>query len=118
MRLLFGGRPFAAPVSALLLLHAVVAKAQPQTPPPPSQIQIKVMQGDNSTNDPGALARVAPAVRVEDGAGKAISSATVVFMLPTEGATGEFSNHSRTLTIVTDNDGYAVAKGLRTNQIQ
>jgi hypothetical protein len=41
----------------------------------------------------------------------------VVFTLPTEGATGEFGNGSKTLTVLTDSEGVAVAQGLRFNQI-
>jgi len=42
--------------------------------------------------------------------------AVVVFTLPTEGATGEFGNGSKTLTVMSDSQGLAKAQGLKVNQ--
>jgi hypothetical protein len=41
----------------------------------------------------------------------------VVFALPVSGTSGEFSNGTKSLTLVTDKSGLAVAHGLKTNEI-
>jgi hypothetical protein len=41
----------------------------------------------------------------------------VVFALPVSGTSGEFSNGSKSLTLVTDKSGLAAAHGLKTNEI-
>ena len=41
----------------------------------------------------------------------------MVFTLPTEGATGEFGNGAKTLTVLTDRDGLATAQGLKLNPV-
>ena len=40
----------------------------------------------------------------------------MVFTLPTEGATGEFGNGAKSLTVLTDRSGLAAAQGLKMNQ--
>ena len=46
-----------------------------------------------------------PVVQVEDENHKPVAGAVVVFTLPTEGATGEFGNGSKNLTVTTDAQG-------------
>ena len=41
----------------------------------------------------------------------------MVFTLPTEGATGEFGNGGKTLTVLTDRSGTAAAQGLKMNPV-
>ncbi len=42
----------------------------------------------------------------------------MVFLLPDQGASGVFANGSHTLTVMTDAQGRAVARGLRPNTVQ
>jgi hypothetical protein len=56
-------------------------------------------------------------VRVEDENHKPVVGAAVVFTLPTEGATGDFGNGSKTLTVLTDRSGLAAAQGLKMNPV-
>ena len=99
---------------SILALNAV-AQQQPETTP--TGLNIVVLQGE------GAITRVQqrvtpePRIRVQDQNQKPVAGAAVVFTLPTEGATGEFSNGSKTLIVTTDKSGEAVARGLRMNEM-
>jgi hypothetical protein len=75
-----------------------------------------VVEGEGGINNPGQRVAHAPVVRVQDENRKGIAGAAVVFTLPIAGTSGEFSNGSKSLTIMTDHDGMAAAQGLRTNQ--
>ena len=83
----------------------------------PTELNIVVLEGEGATNN--ARQRVArdPVVRVEDENHKPIAGAAVVFTLPTEGATGEFANGAKSLTIMTDSQGKATAQSLRMNPV-
>jgi len=47
-----------------------------------------------------------------------VAGAIVVFTLPSNGAGGTFANGSRTLTMVSDSQGRAVARGFRPNGLK
>ncbi len=83
----------------------------------PTQLNIVAVSGDGAVDAPGRPSTAPPTVRVEDENHKPVANAVVAFTLPTEGATGEFGNRSKTITMTTDAAGLAVAKGLRTNQV-
>ncbi len=82
----------------------------------PAELNIVMVKGDGAVHD-GRRAIPAPTVRVEDERHHPVASALVSFTLPTEGATGQFANHSRTITVMTDNEGTAMGSGLRTNRV-
>jgi hypothetical protein len=94
-------------------LMAPVAPAQAL----PAQLNIVNVKGDGAVNDARQHADTTPTVRIEDEHQKPVVDAVVVFTLPTEGATGEFAKHSKTLTVMTDSEGLAMAKGLHLNQV-
>src|SRR5204862_7661711 len=81
------------------------------------RIELVVMQGEGVTT--GVRQRVAhdPVVKLEDDDHRPIAGAAVVFALPVSGASGEFFNGAKNLTAVTDENGLAVARGLRTNDV-
>jgi hypothetical protein len=83
----------------------------------PARISIVVVEGEGATS--GARQRLArdPAVKVEDDDHRPISGAAVVFALPVSGASGEFLNGTKTVSVVTDQEGVAKAAGLRTNDV-
>lgn len=83
----------------------------------PSAIQVVLLRGDGVSGQVRARSTQDPAVRVVDDKEANVVGAAVVFTLPTEGATGVFSNGSKTLTVLTNSEGVAVAQGLRFNQI-
>src|SRR5579884_4176052 len=98
---------------ALAALMASPATAQTL----PTQLNIVVVSGDGAVDAPGRQSTTPHMVRVEDENHKPVANAVVEFTLPTEGATGEFGNRSKTITVTTDPGGIAVAKGLRTNHV-
>ena len=58
-----------------------------------------------------------PAVRIEDDDHRPIAGVPVVFALPVSGTSGEFTNGSKTLTVLTDKTGLATAHGMKTNEV-
>ena len=83
----------------------------------PPQLNIVVLQGEGAINKPRQRVARDPVIRVEDEDKKPLAGVAVVFALPTEGASGEFTNGAKTLAVMTDSKGEAVAQGLRTNQV-
>jgi hypothetical protein len=83
----------------------------------PARIELVMMEGENATT--GVRQRVTrdPVIRVEDDDHRPVMGAVVVFALPVSGASGEFVNGSKTLSVVTQQDGLAAARGIRTNEI-
>jgi hypothetical protein len=105
--------------SAFLLVAALWAGVRglyAQTPMP-TNMSLVVVEGEGTSLNIGERARKPPLVRVEDENQHPIVGAAVTFTLPTEGATGDFGGGSKTLTVVTDTQGNAIAKGLRVNQL-
>lgn len=83
----------------------------------PTELNIVVLEGEGATNNVRQRVARDPVVRVEDENHKPIVGAAVVFTLPTEGATGEFANGAKSLTIMTDSQGQATAQTLKMNPV-
>ena len=83
----------------------------------PTALNLVVVEGEGASTNIRQRVTPEPMVRVEDEAHKPVSGAAVVFTLPTEGATGEFGNGSKNLTVMTDAEGQAKAVGLKVNQV-
>jgi hypothetical protein len=83
----------------------------------PTRISLLAVEGEGATS--GLRQRVTKdsVVRVEDDDHRPVAGAAVVFALPVSGPSGEFVNGSRNLTVVSDQDGLATARGLHTNDI-
>jgi hypothetical protein len=118
----YGMKSLSIGLSFVIVFQLLVAPVRAQTPPvqdqtpPPTELNIVVIQGEGGVNKVRQRVTQEPIIQVEDESHKPISGAAVVFTLPTEGATGEFGNGSKTLTVVTDSRGQAAAQGLRVNQ--
>jgi len=82
------------------------------------KLNLVIVQGDGAINNIRQRTAREPVVQVEDENHKPVAGATVVFLLPTRGAGGTFANGSHTLTVVTDDQGRAVARGLQANRAQ
>lgn len=104
-----GMRVLALGLSFLMALPGLQAQTLP------TQLNIIVVQGEGAINNARQRVTREPIVRIEDENHKPIVGAAVVFTLPTEGATGEFAKGSKTLTIMTDAQGQAAARGLKLN---
>lgn len=83
----------------------------------PAHIRILVSAGDATPVNAGQRLLQDPSVTVEDDDHRPVAGAVVVFVLPVSGSTGEFPNGSKNLTVVTDANGVATARGIRVNDV-
>ncbi len=97
-------------VAALILCPALLAAAD-------SDLKIVVLEGQGAINNIRQSSAKAPAVRVEDSAGRPVEGARVTFVLPDIGAGGAFPNGLTSQTVLTDTAGCATAQGLRPNNV-
>ena len=89
-----------------------------QTEPPlPKKLDIVVLEGEGAINNVKKRAAKDPVVRVDDESHKPIAQVAVVFTLPTEGPSGEFFNGSKTIMVITDEQGHAAARGMKINSV-
>jgi hypothetical protein len=78
-------------------------------------LSITIVEGEGAINNIRQRVNREPIVQVEDENHKPIAGAVVLFFLPGQGASGTFPDGSRMLMTVTDNQGRAVARGIRPN---
>lgn len=108
--------------SLLALALTLLAGAPPVSPlaaqqgAPPARLSIVVLAGEGAVNDVSRRVANDPVVRVENENQRPVAGATVLFMLPDSGPSGTFGRSARTRLVRTDNDGRAVARGLRSNE--
>jgi hypothetical protein len=81
-------------------------------------LNLVVVEGEGAINNVRQRTARDPIVRVEDENHKPIAGAAVVFLLPSQGASGSFAGGSQTLTVMTNNQGLAVGRGLKPNGVQ
>ncbi len=81
----------------------------------PTKLNIVIVEGEGAINNIRQRTAREPIVQVEDENNRPVAGATVFFLLPESGPGGAFPNGARSLTVVTDSNGRAVAKGLRPN---
>ena len=105
-------RPLAAVLSGFMALQACPAQEAG------NQLNIVIVDGDGAINNIRQRIAREPIIQVEDQNHKPVAGAAVVFLLPDQGASGVFANGSGTLTVMTDAQGRAVARGLRPNKVQ
>ncbi len=102
-------------VRFLSLLLAVCIPAAAQVAP---MLNLVVLEGEGATNNIRQRTAREPIVQVQDENHKPVAGAIVVFTLPSNGAGGTFANGARTLSMVSDNQGQAVARGFRPNGLK
>lgn len=102
-----------AAVLAAVSLMASSAGAQT----PSAGLQITIIDGEDAINNIRQRTAREPIVQVEDDNHKPIAGATVLFLLPNDGAGGAFTGGARSLTVTTDSKGQAIAHGLRPNHV-
>src|SRR4051794_37604175 len=91
----------------LLSFDLLLLPVYAQTGPVPTRIDIIVAEGEGAVNNVRQRAGHDPVVKVEDDDHRPVTGAAVVFTLPISGASGEFGNGSKSLTVMTDKDGLA-----------
>lgn len=114
---------FRQPLSVLLAVSLgcqfplAAAWQQEQPGPRPSKLRLEIIEGDGAINNVKQRVAREPVVQVEDENRKPIAGAAVVFTLPERGASAVFPDGSRILTVLTDENGRAVARGLQPNNV-
>ena len=98
----------------LALLLALWIPAIAQAP----MLNLVIVEGEGATNNIRQRTAREPVVQVEDENHKPVAGAIVVFTLPSNGAGGAFAGGSRTLALVSDSKGQAVAHGFRPNGLK
>jgi hypothetical protein len=83
----------------------------------PARINVVVVEGEGASTTVRQRVSHDPVVQVEDDDHRPVAGAVVVFALPVSGPSGEFANGARNLTVITDDNGRAAARGLKTNDI-
>jgi len=80
-------------------------------------LNLVVVEGEGAINNIRQRTAREPIVRVEDENHKPVAGAAVVFLLPSQGASGSFAGGAQMLTVMTNNQGLAVARGLKPNSL-
>lgn len=101
---------------ATRLASLSMPSSQAQAPEPAGELTIAIIEGDNFVNNIRRGTARDPVVEVRDRNRKPVAGALVLFALPESGPSGTFANGARTLSVTTDQQGRAVAKGLQPNK--
>lgn len=108
-------RGLALLLSGLMALPAIPgAEAQDA----PGKLNLVVIDGEGAINNIKQRTAREPVVQVEDENHRPVAGAAVVFSLPSQGASGTFPGGGHSLTVMTDDQGRAVGRGLRPNNVQ
>lgn len=104
-------------ILAYVLFIQSFAFCAPLQEPGGSGLNIVIIEGEGAINNIRQRTAREPIVQVEDRNRRPVAGAVVVFTLPGDGASGTFPNGARTLTVLTDQNGRAAARGLRPNTV-
>jgi hypothetical protein len=112
------GNFLAAPMKCAISLGLTFLLAAPQVVrgQAPAKLNLIIVEGDGAINNIKQRSAREPIVQVEDENHRPVAGAAVLFLLPDSGPGGVFANGSHQLTVMTDSQGRAVAKGLRLNK--
>ncbi|MCW5965267.1 MAG: hypothetical protein KIT83_14625 [Bryobacterales bacterium] len=110
------GTAFFAMMATMATTLQVPQLARAQAPV--GQLSIVIVEGEGAVNNIRQRVAREPIVRVEDENRRPVAGAAVVFLLPSDGASGVFADGSRMLNVQTDQNGQAIARGLRPNNVQ
>jgi hypothetical protein len=78
-------------------------------------LKIKILEGNDVVNYFNQRTAQEPIVQVEDENNRPVAGAVVLFNLPSSGPGGFFPNGVKTLSVLTDQNGQAVARGFIAN---
>ena len=98
----------------LIQTWPVPARAQEQEP---AKLDISILEGEGSINNIRQRVAREAMVQVDDENHKPVAGVAVTFFLPEHGASGVFSNGTHSLTVMTDDAGHAVARGMVPNKL-
>lgn len=81
------------------------------------KLNIVIVEGEGAVNNIRQRTAREPMVQVTDENRKPVAGAVVVFLLPNQGAGGAFANGAKSLTLLTDSNGNAIARGMQANRL-
>jgi len=105
---------YRAVFSLFLILTNHLSPAFAQAPP---VLNLVIVEGEGAINNVKQRVNRDPIVQVEDENHRPIAGAAVIFFLPDQGASGTFVNGARTLTVTTNEQGRAIATGIKPNNV-
>jgi len=85
--------------------------------PEPKQLNISILEGEGAINNIRQRTAREAIVQVEDENHKPVAGVAVTFFLAEHGASGVFSNGSRSMTVLTDTNGQAAMRGMVPNKM-
>jgi len=83
----------------------------------PTKLNIVIVEGEEAINNVRQRTAREVIVQVEDENNRPLAGAAVYFLLPESGPGASFPGGARSLTVMTDQKGRAVAAGLRNNNV-
>jgi hypothetical protein len=81
-------------------------------------LNLVVVEGEGAINNIRQRTAREPIVQVQDENHRPVAGAIVTFSLPSRGAGGAFANGAQSLTVTTDQQGQAIARGLHPNGVK
>ena len=108
-------RGLALLLSGLMALPLMPGAAAQDTP---GKLNLVIVDGDGAINNIKQRTAREPVVQVEDENHRPVAGVAVVFTLPSQGASGTFPGGGHSLTVMTNDQGRAAARGLRPNNVQ
>ena len=102
-------------VGLVFLLTVDGASVWGQQPVGP-KLNIVIVEGDEAINNIRQRTAREPIVQVEDENHRPVAGAAVLFLTPQHGPSSVFADGTHSFTATTDQNGRAVARGLRPNQ--
>jgi hypothetical protein len=99
-------------VFLLIVDGASVWGQQPVSP----KLNIVIVEGDEAINNIRQRTAREPIVQVVDENHRPVAGAAVIFLTPQHGPSSVFADGTHSLTVTTDQNGRAVARGLRPNR--
>ena len=102
-------------LSCGLLAFSASPESNPseKSAPPPTILQIRVLEGESAMHTAGARAIRPLTIQITDETGRPVEGATVNFRLPEQGATGHFGNGLRSELVTSTEEGRAIAWGIQ-----
>lgn len=85
---------------------------------PAHSLNLVIVEGDGAINNIRQRTAREPIVQVEDENHKPVAGAAVLFLLPEHGPGGTFADGSHTLSVTTNAQGRAAARGIHLNNTQ